>query len=344
MALSLLAGCSTLPRPIVPAPLGQICLSTAVDIKTVTCNSLCNADPETCPLACVCSAAGGTPHALSFAMPSEPFLWLAGEVDARRKTAPAVPAASKLRKQLGAANPNAHVAAPAELPEDMFGFYAKTWACKEPFLNSSACLGPPDRNIDVVFSGYSSVDQALQAAMNQGDKCSSQDMDWCTGQSDFMTNSAVPKMTRKQAIKAILEPGAATEPTCKRCLDPKKDASQERLQFLTIGGANAEGMVTAAALDGVEDGLEAVKEAGFAGLCFDIELTVGDQDLVEAQERAFAACKRAGLLVMVTTSHSAPVRLRGVKPMRLRGARSHVLAPAIRHHSTQQGPRLPRSP
>jgi hypothetical protein len=189
----------------------------------------------------------------------------------------------------------------------MFGFYAKTWACKEPFLNSSACLGPDDRNIDVVFSGYSSVDQALEAAMNQGDKCSSKDMEWCTGQIDFMVNSAVPQLTRKQAIKAILAPGAATEPTCTRCLAPKKDAAKDsRLQFLTIGGANAEGMVTAAALDGVESGLEAVKEAGFHGLCFDIELTVGDQDLVEAQERAFAACKKAGLLVMVTTSHSAP--------------------------------------
>ena len=34
---------------------------------------------------------------------------------------------------------------------------------------------------------------------------------------------------------------------------------------------------------------------------------IGD-DLVDALERAFAACKKAGLLVMVTTSHSAPLR------------------------------------
>merc|ERR1711865_994072 len=40
--------------------------------------------------------------------------------------------------------------------------------------------------------------------------------------------------------------------------------------------------------------------------CFDIELTKGEADLVPAFERAFAACKQAGLLVMVTTSHSAP--------------------------------------
>ena len=35
-------------------------------------------------------------------------------------------------------------------------------------------------------------------------------------------------------------------------------------------------------------------------------LTKGEADLVPAFERAFAACKQAGLLVMVTTSHSAP--------------------------------------
>ena len=32
----------------------------------------------------------------------------------------------------------------------------------------------------------------------------------------------------------------------------------------------------------------------------------GEEELVAALERAFAACKRAGLLVMVTTSHTAP--------------------------------------
>merc|ERR1711990_126909 len=35
-------------------------------------------------------------------------------------------------------------------------------------------------------------------------------------------------------------------------------------------------------------------------------MTEGEQELVEAFERVFAACRKAGLLVMVTTSHSAP--------------------------------------
>jgi len=54
-------------------------------------------------------------------------------------------------------------------------------------------------------------------------------------------------------------------------------------------------------------GLDKVKDAGFEGICFDIELTQGEeQPLVEAFERAFKIVKNAGLLVMLTTSHSAP--------------------------------------
>ena len=108
--------------------------------------------------------------------------------------------------------------------------------------------------------------------------------------------------------EANLLTGEASRPSVeeltKKALKIKEE--NKRLQFLTLGGANAEGMVTTAAMDAVEAGLEDVKAAGFDGICFDIELTMGEQDLVEAQERAFAACKAAGLLVMVTTSHSAP--------------------------------------
>ena len=52
--------------------------------------------------------------------------------------------------------------------------------------------------------------------------------------------------------------------------------------------------------------LDRVKEAGFHGVCFDIEMTKGEKELAEAFEKAFAACRSAGLLVLVTTSHSAP--------------------------------------
>ena len=41
-------------------------------------------------------------------------------------------------------------------------------------------------------------------------------------------------------------------------------------------------------------------------------MTKGEAELVPAFERAFAACKKAGLLVMVTTSHSAPCMCLGI--------------------------------
>ena len=40
--------------------------------------------------------------------------------------------------------------------------------------------------------------------------------------------------------------------------------------------------------------------------CFDIELTQGGEELVTEFEKAYAACHASGLLVMITTSHSAP--------------------------------------
>ena len=316
MLLSVLAGSSAAPQvPILPGQETKLCLSTAVDIKTVTCNLDCNInnhntnpDSQTCPHACICTLTDAPTEDLSASMPSEVFAKLADEV--ARSTASSF--AARTSTSTTTRVPKAGVGAPAELPnggEDLYGFYAKTWACKEPFLESSACLGPPDRNIDVVFSGYGSVASALEAVMKQGNRCTPEDMDWCEGQIKFLTDSSVPPMSKAAATKQILS-DAATEAKCNRCMEPdggpKKSDGSGRLQFLTLGGANAEGMVTATALDAVADGLEDVKAAGFHGICFDIELTIGEQDLVDAQERAFAACKKAGLLVMVTTSHSAP--------------------------------------
>jgi len=79
------------------------------------------------------------------------------------------------------------------------------------------------------------------------------------------------------------------------------------VQFLSVGGASEVGWLSAAKLqEFTTENIEAVKLAGFHGVCFDVELTKGEQDLVRAFNRAFAAIKKAGLLVMVTTSHSAP--------------------------------------
>ena len=40
-------------------------------------------------------------------------------------------------------------------------------------------------------------------------------------------------------------------------------------------------------------------------------MTKGEEPLVKEFEKAFAACKQAGLLVMITTSHSAPYAASG---------------------------------
>ena len=321
--LALVAGCSAAPHPILPAQEGgKVCLSTSVELKTVTCNIDCNVDhyannPDTqiCPEACVCASTVQA-NDLTGALPSDEFARLVAVASDRSAGANQVVRSQVTSSSFAAkapaavSTPKTGASSPVALPndgEDLYGYYAKTWACKEPFLQSPACLGPPDRNIDVVFSGYGSIAAALEAVMKQGDRCSPEDKVWCEGQIAFLTDSTVPPLSLEEATKQVLS-DAATEAKCNRCMGPKAKAKEEnkRLQFLTLGGANAEGMVTTAAMDAVEAGLEDVKAAGFDGICFDIELTMGEQDLVEAQERAFAACKAAGLLVMVTTSHSAP--------------------------------------
>ena len=52
----------------------------------------------------------------------------------------------------------------------------------------------------------------------------------------------------------------------------------------------------------------AIKNAEFGGVCFDVEETHHEAEMIPAMQAAFASCKEAGLRVMVTTSHSAPYR------------------------------------
>ena len=78
------------------------------------------------------------------------------------------------------------------------------------------------------------------------------------------------------------------------------------LQFLSLGGANGGGLLNVDRFKDFERDLPKVKAAGFQGLCFDIEMTKGEMELVREVEKVFALCKAHGLLVMVTTSHSAP--------------------------------------
>merc|ERR1740130_1753420 len=49
-----------------------------------------------------------------------------------------------------------------------------------------------------------------------------------------------------------------------------------------------------------------IKEAGYEGVVFDVEVTRGGMLLVDSLEEAFKKCKAADLVVMVTTSHRLP--------------------------------------
>ena len=78
-------------------------------------------------------------------------------------------------------------------------------------------------------------------------------------------------------------------------------------RLLSLGGGNSAGVFTAAALAAIQTDLPAVQAANYTGVVFDVEEVSGSSDtLVPAFASTFAACKRLGLKVVVTTSHSAP--------------------------------------
>ena len=63
---------------------------------------------------------------------------------------------------------------------------------------------------------------------------------------------------------------------------------RQGVQFLSIGGASEVGWLSVPKLqEFTAKNIEAVKLAGFHGICFDVELTKGEQDLVRAFNRAF---------------------------------------------------------
>ena len=103
-----------------------------------------------------------------------------------------------------------------------------------------------------------------------------------------------------------------TQPKTDMARLPKKQFSVKAgvwrgKQLLSLGGGGT--MWNVESLSGLTAGskdIEDIKEAGFAGICFDIEETEGEQELIDAFEATFAMLKKEGLEVMVTTSHSAP--------------------------------------
>jgi hypothetical protein len=77
--------------------------------------------------------------------------------------------------------------------------------------------------------------------------------------------------------------------------------------WITLGGGNSAGFIDQSALEAIATSGQQIIDAGYKGVMFDVEEVEGSAtQIVPAFATAFAELKKAGLLVGVTTSHSAP--------------------------------------
>jgi len=87
---------------------------------------------------------------------------------------------------------------------------------------------------------------------------------------------------------------------CPELEDPK---------LLTIGGGNELGNITPSVLEEAsrDHSLRAIKHAGYVGIVYDVEHVIGSFSEMDPLFRnAFAKAKEAGLVTVITTSHSGP--------------------------------------
>jgi len=78
-------------------------------------------------------------------------------------------------------------------------------------------------------------------------------------------------------------------------------------RHLSLGGGNSAGTFDESILTKIVSDLPLVVKANYSGVVFDVEQVSGSSDtMVAAFQYAFAAAKKLGLFVTVTTSHSAP--------------------------------------
>ena len=198
-------------------PSGYLCVSTAVHIKTATCNLMCNG--RRCPDVCLCMRADVpslVATSLSSAMPSDAFLKLASMLEspeerlASRQVAFDVTAAPK------ATTPVVRQGVPIKrLPNDMAGYYMKTWnldSCKT--ADSRMCQGPDKKNINVAFSGEAILAKALSVTLKQQMKALEQTDGACSNPDKRFCNQQVHNMmpweakTRQLAIEKVIAKGA----------------------------------------------------------------------------------------------------------------------------------------
>ena len=80
-----------------------------------------------------------------------------------------------------------------------------------------------------------------------------------------------------------------------------------RKKLLNLGGGVPDtGYWSLTDFDYINSKLTAIKSAGWDGLCFDVEVCPPNVSFVDAFKNCFANCKKAGLMVLVTISHTIP--------------------------------------
>jgi hypothetical protein len=158
----------------------------------------------------------------------------------------------------------------------------KTWSCvgnppRSQDLHTFPCVGPEHKAVNVVFSGFSTLDRALAAAIPAlgAEACKKEDKQWCDAQLESMVPWQVP--TRKEAIERLTDPNGVFAATCATCLNPPKEDKNSKewakhpysrsvghpdlnigLQFLSLGGANRAGAISVDRFKNFEKDLPAV--------------------------------------------------------------------------------------
>ena len=173
--------------------------------------------------------------------------------------------------------------------------------------------GGSDATLGVQFTGETNVTAALLALGVKDEACDESQLPFCDGQIDFYVDNG---LAREDARREVMRTIAA----CKTCMMTKDDAvdfpppfsmkanKYRGAQYLSLGGGASTMPWTAEMARIPDEEISAVRDAGFTGICFDIEAITGGVELADVFEDTFARCQLAGVDVFITTSHSAPVQ------------------------------------
>ena len=191
-------------------------------------------------------------------------------------------------------------------PEWTVGYYAQISTAEA--LRSR---GGDDATLGVQFTGETNATAALLALGVTDATCEETQKSYCNSQVDFNVANGVSRDdARRDAMRNY--------DACKACLMTKDDAElfpppfsmkagkYRGAQYISLGGGANSPPWTAEMANIPDEEIKAVRDAGFTGICFDIEAITGGAELVDVFEDTFARCRRAGVDVFITTSHSAP--------------------------------------